>query len=70
MSEKTFKPCNREQMYLLPPSLRDWLPPDHLAYFLLDVVAQLDLSEIYASYGGDGRGQPPYEPAMMTALLL
>ena len=57
-------------MYLLPPSLRDWLPPDHLAYFLLDVVAQLDLSEIYASYGGDGRGQPPYEPAMMTALLL
>jgi len=48
----------------------DWLPKGHLAYFLLDVVEQLDLSNIYASYRGDGRGQPPYEPGMMTALLL
>ena len=55
---------------LLPPSLMDWLPKGHLAYFLLDVVEQLDLSNIYASYQGDGRGQPPYEPGMMTALLL
>ena len=55
---------------LLPPSLMDWLPKGHLAYFLLDVVEQLDLSNIYASYRGDGRGQPPYEPGMMTALLL
>jgi transposase len=55
---------------LLPPSLMDWLPQGHLAYFLLDVVEQLDLSNIYASYQGDGRGQPPYEPGMMTALLL
>ena len=54
---------------LLPPSLMDWLPKGHLAYFLLDVVEQLDLSNIYASYQGDGRGQPPYEPGMMTALL-
>jgi transposase len=69
MNDKTFKPCNRDQMYLLPPSLKEWLPPGHLAYFLLDVVGQLDLSEIYASYQGDGRGQPPYDPAMMTALL-
>jgi len=56
-------------MLLLPPSLLDWLPEGHLAHFILDVVEQLDLSKIYASYKGDGRGQPPYEPSMMTALL-
>jgi transposase len=67
--EKTFKPCDRKQMLLLPPSLLDWLPEGHLAHFILDVVEQLDLSKIYASYKGDGRGQPPYEPGMMTALL-
>jgi len=68
--DKKFKECNREQMFLLPPSLRDWLPEDHLVYFIIDVVRQLDLSEIYASYGGDGRGQPPYDPSMMVSLLL
>lgn len=57
-------------MLLLPPSLLDWLPKGHLVHFILDVVEQLDLSKIYASYQGDGRGQPPYEPGMMTALLL
>jgi len=56
-------------MLLLPPSLLDWLPEGHLVHFILDVVEQLDLSNIYASYKGDGRGQPPYEPGMMTALL-
>jgi transposase len=67
--EKTFKSCDRKQMLLLPPSLLDWLPQGHLAHFILDVVEQLDLSKIYASYLGNGRGQPPYEPRMMTALL-
>ena len=67
--EKTFKSCDRKQMLLLPPSLLDWLPEGHLAHFILDVVEQLDLSKIYASYQGDGRGQPPYDPGMMTALL-
>lgn len=67
--EKTFKSCERKQMLLLPPSLLDWLPEGHLAHFIMDVVEQLDLSEIYASYAGSGRGQPPYDPAMMTALL-
>ncbi len=57
-------------MLLLPPSLLDWLPKGHPVYFILDVVEQLDLSKIYASYQGDGRGQPPYEPGMMTALVL
>jgi len=70
MLDKKFKDCDREQMYLLPPSLKDWLPEGHLALFILEVVERLDLSEIYASYGGDGRGQPPYDPRMMTALLL
>jgi len=48
--EKTFKSCDRKQMLLLPPSLLDWLPEGHLAHFILDVVEQLDLSRIYASY--------------------
>jgi len=68
--EKKFKECNREQMYLLPPSLQDWLPEDHLAYFIIDLMDHLDLSAIYADYQGDGRGQPPYDSTMMTALLL
>ena len=70
MMDRKFKQCNRDQMYLLPPSLRDWLPGGHLAYFIIDLMDHLDLSEIHASYGGDGRGQPPYNPAMMTALVL
>jgi len=57
-------------MLLLPPSLMDWLPKGHLVYFIVDVVERLDISKIYASYEGDGRGQPPYDPGMMTALLL
>lgn len=56
-------------MLLLPPSLLDWVPEGHLSLFILDLVEQLDLTSIYASYKGDGRGQPPYDPAMMTALL-
>jgi transposase len=67
--EKTFKSCDRKQMLLLPPSLLDWIPEGHLAHFILDTVEQLDLSKIYASYQGNGRGQPPYDPRMMTALL-
>ena len=48
---------------LLPPSLRDWLPEDHLAYFVSDVVEQLDLSAIESVYEEEERGQPPYHPA-------
>lgn len=68
--KKTFKSCDRKQMLLLPPCLLDWLPEGHLAYFIVDMVEQLDLSSIYNSYGGNGRGQPPYDPAMMVSLLL
>ena len=54
----------------MPPSLRDWLPEDHLAWFVLDTVAQLDLAAFYGSYRPDGHGRAAYEPSMMVALLL
>ena len=59
-----------EQDLLLPPSLRDWLPEGHLAYYVSDVVDQLDLSAIHAVYEKDLRGQPPYDPRMMTKVLV
>src|SRR5580658_3194808 len=59
-----------EQELLLPPSLREWLPEQHLVYFVSDVVDQLDLSAMHAVYGEDKRGQPPYEPRLMTKLLV
>lgn len=66
-----FKPYNPDQTFLMPPSLRDWLPEDHLAYFIGETVDELDLSAIKAPYEmADNRGQPPYHPAMMTKLLL
>jgi transposase len=68
---KTFKPYNPDQLFLLPPSLRDWLPEGHLALFISDVVDELDLTPIVAVYeAGDGRGQPPYHPAMLVKLLV
>jgi transposase len=68
---KTFRPYTLDQRLLLPPDLRAWLPDDHLALFISDVVDELDLSAIYAAYEmGDARGQPPYHPAMMVKLLL
>jgi transposase len=57
-------------MFLLPPSLRDWLPENHLVYFVSDVVDQLDLFEIESVYEKDDRGQPPYHPRMMTKILV
>ncbi len=68
---KTFRTYNLDQRLLLPPDMRQWLPEGHLALFVLDVVNQLDLSEILEVYeSGDGRGQPPYHPVMMVTLLL
>jgi transposase len=57
-------------MFLLPPSLRDWLPENHLVYFVSDVVDQLNLSKIESVYEKDGRGQPPFHPRMMTKILV
>jgi len=67
---KTFRLYVPEQDLLLPPSLRDWLPEDHLAYFVSDVVDQLDLSAIESVYEEEERGQPPYHPRMMTKILI
>jgi len=67
---KTYKAYQPEQDLLLPPSLKDWLPEKHLAYFVSDVVDELDLSGIEAVYEKDLRGQPPYDPRMMTKLLV
>src|SRR5712692_7535224 len=59
-----------EQDLLLPPSLRDWLPENHLVYFVSDLVDELDHFKIHAHYGDEGRGQPPYDPQLMTKLLV
>jgi transposase len=67
---KGYRPYLPEQDLLLPQSLREWLPEDHLAYFVSDVVDQLDLSEIYAVFERELRGQPPYDPLMMTKVLV
>jgi transposase len=67
---KTFRTYLPEQNLLLPASLREWLPDDHLSYFVSDVVDQLDLSAIESMYEGEARGQPPYHPRMMTKILL
>jgi transposase len=67
---KTYRPYCPDQMFLLPPSLRDWLPENHLVYFVSDVVDQLDLSNIESIYEKDDRGQPPYHPRMMTKILV
>jgi transposase len=65
-----FLPCERDQLYLLPPALQDWLPEGDLAWFILDAVAQMNLTAIERTYRADGWGQAAYEPAMMAALLL
>ena len=71
MTKKQYRPWNPDQNYLIPPSPRDWLPEGHLAYFILEVVDELDLSAIEgAIQAKDPRGQQPYHPQMMVALLL
>ena len=67
---KTFRPYEPEQNYLMPVSLKEWLPTDHLVYFISDIVDQLDLSEIIDKYECEERGYPPYHPRMMVKVLL
>jgi len=67
---KSYRPYYPDEELLLPPSLRDWLPENHLAYFVSDVVDNLNLSAMDAVYGGEKRGQPPYDPQMMTKILV
>src|SRR5450755_4265267 len=67
---QNFIECSREQAFLMPPSLRDWLVEDHLAWFVIETVDQLDLSAFYSAYREDGHGRAAYEPAMMVSLVL
>jgi transposase len=67
---KTYRDWSADQNYLFPPSPHDWLPDGDLVYFLLDTVATLDLSPIFDHYERELRGQPPFHPRMMVALLL
>lgn len=67
---QNFIACDRDQVMLLPPDLREWLPAGHLARFVMETVEELDLSGVYAYYRQDGRGRPAHDPAMMVALVL
>ena len=67
---KGYRLVDRDQQFLLPPDVRDWLPEDHFAWFVLDAVAAMDLSAFYAAYRHDGHGRAAFDPAMMVALLL
>ena len=61
---------DRDQPFLLPPDLRDWLSDDHLAWFILDVVDQLDLGVFYQAHRADGHGHPAYDPKTLLGILL
>jgi len=66
----TFRPCTPDQSLLFPPSPRDWLPEGHLAFFIADTIAALDLQPFYEPYDGDGRRNQPFDPQMMVTVLL
>jgi len=66
----TFRRCAPDQSLLFPPSPRDWLPDGHLAFFIADTVAAMDLQAFYAPYEGDGRRNQPFDPQMMVTVLL
>ncbi|MBU6434113.1 MAG: IS1182 family transposase [Nitrospirae bacterium] len=70
MPGRTFRPHDQDQIFLLPPSLRDWLPADHLSYFVADLVEELDLHPLLKTYGDLTRGTVPYDPRMLVAVLL
>jgi transposase len=65
-----FLRAERDQPFLLPPDLRDWLPQSHLAWFILDVVDQLDLDRFYRAHRDDGHGHPAYYPKLLLGVIL
>ncbi len=67
---QNFIECDREQLLLMSPSLREWLPGNHLAWFVIDAVKDIDLSPFYARHREDGWGRAAYDPAMMVAIVL
>lgn len=66
--KKTFRRYDPDQTLLLPPDLHEWLPEDHLAYFISEVIDEPDLASIYARYA-PAPGYPPYDPKMMVKIL-
>src|ERR1700730_6893398 len=67
---ESYRPYHPDQQFLLPPSLREWLPEKHLVYFVSDVIDNLNLSALDAVYGDEQRGQPDYELGRMTKVLV
>lgn len=67
---QNFIGCDRAQVFLLSPSLTDWVPEDHLVWSVLGAVEQMDLAAFYGAYRANGQGRAAYDPAMMVALLL
>src|SRR3981081_2368146 len=67
---QNFIESRREQGFLWPPDVRDWLPADHLGWFVIDAVSEMDLAAFYGAYRADGHGRAAYEPAMMVTLVL
>jgi transposase len=67
---QNFLSCDRDQDFLMPPCVREWLPAGHLAWYVLDVVERLDLGAFYGEYRADGSGRPAHDPGMMVALVL
>ena len=63
---QNFIAVDREQSFLLPPSLRDWVPEDHVVWTILAAVAEMDLSAFYGSYRADGHGRAAYDPTMVA----
>src|SRR3954452_24162114 len=66
----SFIACDREQSFLMPPDVREWLPEDHFAWFVLGAVESMELESFYGAYRADGRSRPAFDPAMMVALIL
>jgi transposase len=62
---QNFISADREQVFLMPPNMRDWLPDDHLALFVIDAVGVMDLAAFYRAYRADGHGRAAYEPSMV-----
>lgn len=70
MTERTFRPYDRDQLILLPPALQEWLPEGHLSGCVAELVDALDLSEIFSYYGGPARGTVPFDPRMLTTVII
>jgi transposase len=66
----SFLPYEPDQSFLLPPSPSEWLPEDHLVYFVSEIIDRLDLGKFYARYDGDGRRNQPYDPALLVKVLV